>query len=191
MSTKIKICFFNDFFPFSRGGAEYQAYLLAKSLDPERYDVSFVSRGGNSEGEYHIDGFRIFFLNPLNFYKKFGRPYCLYYNQIKAILKNVRPHIVYQRTGSAVTGILSRLSSAYGFTFVWASASDVDLSMHTPSFRILSNIDDILRISGIRNAETVLAQSLAQQSRLVEKFGRQAIILPNGHPIPEKKMHKD
>lgn len=193
MSKRKKVCFFNGFFPICSGGAEYQAYLLAKSLDPRKYDVFFISIEENWDGEHYINGLRVYFLKSMKTLRKFGKPFFLYYKRINAILEKERPDIVYQRTGNAVTAILEYLSSKYSFRFFWACASEADLRRFTlsPPRRILNNIDNLLRIYGLQKANTILAQSAEQQKMFLERFRRQAIILPNAHPIPHEEISKE
>ncbi|MFX0133659.1 MAG: glycosyltransferase family 4 protein [Candidatus Hodarchaeota archaeon] len=193
LQRKIKICFFVGYFPNCSGGSEYQAYLLANALDPQKYEVFFISIGGNREGKYVIDGRKIFFLRTNNTLIKLGKYYFIYYIRIYKILYKERPQVIYQRIANSATGLLSYLSKKLRFKFILACASDPNVSKFRLSkFRhILANFDDLLRIYGISKAGTILVQSNDQKRMLKENFGRECYVVPNFHPKPENPIIKD
>ena len=192
MPSKIKICFFVGYFPIYSGGAEYQAYLLANSLDRSKYDIFFISMGGNKNGKYIIDGYRIYFLKSNKILMKLGRCHCIYFFKIFKILSIERPQVVYQRIANSTTGLLSYLSNRLKFRFILASSSDKNFEKKI--FRgirnILSNIDDYLRIYGIYNTNSIFVQSNYQKRVLKENFGKISYLLPNFHPTPKKTVIK-
>ena len=106
-SKKNKICIFSGFFPACSGGAEYQAYLLAKALKNNGYNVFFAGIGGHESGMFHYEGFRVYFLNTLRPLRPFGDCTFLLYSQIKKIFHHEKPDIVYTRNGNAVPGLLA------------------------------------------------------------------------------------
>lgn len=192
MKNKIKICLFTSYFSVFQGGSEYHTYLIANSLDPQKYDIFFMTVGEDKEGVCIIDGYRIYSIKLNKILRKLGRHYFFYYPKIKKILSNEKPEIVYRRSASSIPGLLSYLSKKLNFRFIWACANEPDLSKFKLSgFRnILTNFDDLLRIYGILNANTILVQSNDQKQMLKENFGRECYIVPNFHPQPVNPIIK-
>lgn len=181
LKKKIKIGFFSGYFPVCPGGAEYQAYLLAKSLDRERYDVFFISVGIDNSGRKEIDGFPVYFIKPPRLPHFFGKTFSLLYCQIKKILESEKPDVVYQRGAYSATGIVAYLSNILNYRFVWACASSADLNIRIP-FGIFNSIEAIVAKYGIKKANKILVQSYDQMKILNDKFGLGSEILKNAHP---------
>lgn len=183
---KKKICIFTSYFPLAQGGAEYQAYLIAKSLDPSKFDIFFLTFNMREKKLITIDGFKIYSIKTSNVLFKFGKPYFLYYFSIKKILSREKPDIVYRRMGSATPGILCLLKKKIGFKLIWACAHITDLEkikIHGIK-NILTYCDDLFRIYGIRNADQILVQTYDQKQTLMKNFRRPSILFSNVHPAP-------
>jgi glycosyltransferase involved in cell wall biosynthesis len=189
---KTKICFFTGYFPLLQGGAEYQTYLIANSLEPGKYDRFFISMHGGKEGVYAVDGYRIYNIKTIKILSRFGKHYFAYYPKIRRILSEEKPDIVYQRMGFSTTCILYYLAKKLNFRFIWACASDRDLSgFGLNGFRnILNDVDDLIKTYGISKAETILVQSNHQKRILKENFGRECYLVPNSQPKPENQTVK-
>lgn len=193
LNKKIKIGFFSGYFPVCPGGAEYQAYLLAKSLDRERHDVFFISVGNDNSGRKVIDGFSVYFIKPPRLPAVFGKTFSLLYWQIRKILESEKPDVVYQRGAYSATGILAYLSDVLTFKLIWACASSVDLNIKTPlGVGVFNTIEAIVAKYGIKKATKILVQSYDQKKNLKDKFGLESEILKNAHPrISEPMLIKE
>jgi glycosyltransferase involved in cell wall biosynthesis len=193
MRQKIKFCFLVGYFPDCHGGAEHQAYLLSRYLDRGKYDIFFISTGGNKNGLQIVGDDRIYFLKTMRCLKKFGRYYFANYHRIKQILQYEKPDIVYQRIGSSYTGLLAYFSSKLKFRFVWSSASPNDvqkLRLNFNPLNILTNIDELLRVYGVKRAEKILLQSSEQEKLLKGNFSRDGLILRNSDFVPRINSDK-
>lgn len=181
---KKKICIFASYFPLSQGGAEYQSYLIAKSLNPKYYDIFFLSFNRYPKSVIEMDNFTIYSISTNRLLSKFGKPYFLYYFKIKQILSQEKPDIVYRRMESSILGILCLLKKKLKFKLIWACASTnglTEFKLHGLK-NILTNFDELFRIYGIKNADKILVQTNEQKQLLLKRFNRDSIIFPNLHP---------
>lgn len=175
------------FFPVISGGAEYQTYLLAQCLDPQKFDIFFLSLDSHREGMEEIGGIKVYFFrsrSPLS--RTIDMGYIANFIYIKTILRLEKPDIVYQMMANSATGILQYYSKKFGFKFIWACASDADL-WHLRLFSLggLRRIPDyILKRRGIGRADLILAQTELQRSQIEAQFHRNAILQKNPHPVP-------
>jgi len=187
-SSKTKICIFAGFFPRSHGGAEYQAYLLAKSLDPKQFEVFFIFFHQGKSKKENLEGFGIYSIQIYNFLRKFGRPYFLYYFPIRKILRDERPDIIYRRGGTGSLGILGRLKPKFGFRLIWACSHIKELSTikKVTIKTIFTYFDDLFCAYGIRRADQIFTQTRDQSRLLRKNFGRDAVICRNAHPSNPK-----
>lgn len=189
---KSKICVFSGFFPACSGGSEYQAYLLAKVLRDYGHDVFFAGFGGHESGQYNLEGFKIYFLNTSRALRKLGDSYFLLYPQIKEIFRMERPDIVYSRSGSAIPGMLAKLSKKMGYKFIYGIAHDNRLneSFISAGFRPFNQICYFLSLYGLKNANLVIAQTKYQKQILKTKYGINGLVIRNAHPIPKDALPK-
>ncbi|MCD6322213.1 MAG: glycosyltransferase family 4 protein, partial [Clostridiales bacterium] len=190
---KIKIGFFNSFFPVIAGGSEYQTYLLSQMLGQERFDYFFVSLDTHREGLCEIDGTIVYFFKANSFWERLlDRGYISNFGYLKEVLQHEKPDIVYQRMANSATGILQYLSRQIGFKFIWACANRPDIeAWRWSSFKELKDIPDyLLKMRGISRADILLAQTEEQKSLIKMRFSRDAILLRNGHPVPDSVPKK-
>jgi glycosyltransferase involved in cell wall biosynthesis len=190
---KKKICFFISYFPLGQGGAEYQAYLIAKALDKSKYDVFFLTvRPNNDKSLILMDGYRIYTIRANSFLYKFGNPSFLYYFQIRKILFNEKPEIVYRRMGFAILGILGLLKKKMNFKLIWACSStkSLDKMKNHGIINIFDYIDDLFRIYGIKRSDKILVQGKDQMQALFKNFKRKAYLSSNLHAAPQGEIKK-
>lgn len=187
-----KICIFSGFFPACSGGAEYQAYLLAKVLRDYGYEVFFAGIGGHESGVYEFEGFRVYFLNTNRALRKLGDCTFLLYPQIERIFRKEKPDLVYSRNGSAVPGILAFLAKKIMYRFIYGIAHDNRLrkSILSEGMRPFNIVDQFLRLYGMNNADKVIAQTEYQQKELYQKFRIESLVIRNAHPIPNDFSEK-
>ncbi len=184
---KIKIGFFCGFFPVISGGAEYQTYLLSKCLDPERFDIFFLSLDSSREGPQTIQGIKVYFFKSHNaFLNLLDTGYISNYKYIKSVIQEEKPDVMYQMMANSATWILQHLSNTFGFKFIWSCASDADFwsiklfSLHG----LLKTPEFFLKRRGIRNADLILTQTVYQKDQIEKEMNCKATLLRNLHPIP-------
>jgi glycosyltransferase involved in cell wall biosynthesis len=192
LSKKLKVCVFSGFFPAHAGGAEYQAYLLAKTLRSAGHEVFFIGIGGNESGKYELEGFTVYFLNKSRVLGKLGNSAFLLYPKIKDILSKENPDIVYSRNTYAVPGILAKISNNLKYQFIWGISSDRNLknSIMKNGIRPFNLIDNYFRIYGIKNAHAIISQTEYQKALLAANFQRESIVIRNAHPVPSDNIAK-
>ena len=184
---KIKVGFFNCFFPAISGGAEYQTYLLSQCLDPKRFEIFFLSLNSRQEGMQEISGIKVYFFKPHgSIYRLIDDGYISNFKYFKSILQHEKPDVVYQMMGNSATGMLEYLSKELGFKFIWACASDADLWYLQPFslFQIRRIPDYFLKRRGICKADLLLVQTEHQKYQIKKQFRRNAVLLRNLHSVP-------
>ena len=189
---KIKIGFFNSFFPFINGGSEYQTYLLSQVLDREKFEYFFISLNIVHSGLYEINGIKVYCFKVNNSFGRFvDRRYMPNYGYLKEVLQKEKPDIVYQRMANSATWILQHLSKRIGFRFIWACASSADIETWQFTYKSVRDVPDyFLKKRGIAHADIILAQTNEQKDVIRKRFLREAILLRNGHPVPTNLPEK-
>ncbi|GAB3002530.1 hypothetical protein GCM10010960_05290 [Arenimonas maotaiensis] len=187
---RIKIGFFNCYYPEISGGSEYQTYLLAKSLDKTVYDPFFISLSTHKKGYQELNGDRVYFFKPESRLAKIDKGYIANAAFINRVIKKENPKIIYQRMANSASGILAYLSKIRDFKFIWACASQEDIlplrfRLNSPG----SWVENALRIYGIRRADSILLQSSDQLDCLNRRFNLSGTILKNGHPDVDVIAH--
>lgn len=158
------------------GGAEVQMALLAKYLNQQNYDVSFIVFS-NAQKNEKIEGINVFI--PYN-NKNSGFAHFYPQNIFKLIynLQKIDPDIIIHTPGSTVTGIISLYSKIWGKKFIFISSSDLNISEHLK----LKSITDLLRlpyILGVKAADQIICQSKTQKNLLKKYTGIKGVIIKN------------
>lgn len=189
---KKKICIFTGYFPLQQGGAEYQAFLIAESLDKKKFDVFFVMFGHIEKVIHTQDGYKVYSIKTHNFLYKYGHPFFLYYFKIKKILSNEKPDLIYRRMGYAIPGLLALIKKKIKFQVIWACAHMQELEkFKVQNLRYFLNLfDNFLRIYGIKKADVILVQTNEQKNLLYRNFQRGSLLFPNLHPVPTEAINK-
>jgi len=109
LKNKKKLCLFIGFYPFAKGGAEYQCRIIADHLK-QKYDIFFISYEGVYPNTVNvIDGYKIYSITP---YPSYNRK-LLYFpvaQTIFRILEKEKPDIIYQRILNSFSYHLSKYS---------------------------------------------------------------------------------
>jgi len=196
-----KICFLmGTYFEYLKGGAELQAYLIAKEMavNSEVHYVSVISPKPTIKNKIPKadDGI---ILHSMRHHKHriFGQLFFLKYRKLLKLINQINPDLIYQRGGWPYIGFANK----------WAKKNDkklvLGISMETNCsrsgiFNITSNfltypsniIDGFLTISGIKNADMIISQNHHQQKLLQKNFNRESIVIPNGLPVPTPPFKK-
>lgn len=190
--NKKKICILMPYhWSYGMGGAEYQSKCIIDALYTSGlYEVFFLARYvdpafvqcdhkifriqntfGIKKGNYFVDAFSI--------HKELAR---------------IKPDIIYQRVGSAYTGIGACYIKKHGGKFVWHIARDDDVAPYEfqLSRRMLGKyIDKKFLEYGISNATHIIAQTNDQADLLKQNYSRTPTeIIHNFHPVPVSTILK-
>src|SRR5690554_5274835 len=106
---KIKVAVFCGFYPDIKGGAEYQARIIADELVGRGYDVFIISFGHSEVIHKTVRGIRVYgFPNP----NKLDQ--CLLYEsvgkKIRSVIEVESPDIVYQRILNSFSYQLAKIA---------------------------------------------------------------------------------
>lgn len=190
-----KILFLAGYFPFGKGGAEYQAFLLAERLK-EIMDVSFLRiDSGKRPVRLKKDGYTIFNIRKKPLLRKLlNRYYMFDYFKLMKLISEINPDYIYQRVAFAYTGIASYYTKKNRCKMIWHIASDNDVKKVKFNFsrRILSFfLDEKILEYGIKNTNYIIGQTKYQDKLLKQNYNRSCdLIVPNFQPLPSEKIHK-
>lgn len=191
-----RFCFvMGGYFDQVRGGAEYQAYLLAKRLVELGHEVHYIhaDRGDEFERTIAVKLHSI----PRGYIGKRLPRYAFMWDapKVASTLKEIRPDIVYQRGAHAYTWIAGEFARAAGKCLVWHIANETDVIPVQSSWRNIvfgRYLEKHLIIRGIKRADVIVAQAEYQARLLMENYGvRVGGIVPNFHPATKEISEKE
>ena len=197
-----KICFLlGNYFKYYKGGAELQAYFIAKKLiNTSTVHYIFNRPPINSKINFIPKIDDGIFLYPMKQYRNrlFGKLFFLNFFELIRLLKKIDPDIIYQRGGKPYIGISSRLLKKNNKKLV------IGISMNDNCYKnkilnldhnFLSYpskiIDGYFTLQGIEKADLIIAQTEYQQTLLKKNFNKESIIIPNGLPVPKPTFKKE
>lgn len=182
------------------GGAEVQAWFLAKELSSRNYEVHYICQTlvpGKINTSEKLEGVNVHKL------KRSGKFPVLDQNKYFTKLTEVKPDIVIQRMTSNVSGVIGKYCKKYGKKFVWIATDDYVpyKSFHKNNFIRYQNlkntnpvkyivfyinalINDYFREKGMKNISKAFTQNDSQKSILKENFGLDSFRMFSGHPEP-------
>ena len=172
--SKKLIILTGNYFEQCVGGAEYQSYLIAQEALRRGHEVHyiFVSNGKAFKKNLNID------LHPIkkkSLTRRIGQNAFLYYFQLINLLKEINPDIIYQKTGSAFTGIATIYAIKHNKKLIWHISSDKDVIPFNFSLRkeiAVDYIDKKIAQHRIRNCSKVIGQTENQDQFLRNHYGR-------------------
>jgi glycosyltransferase involved in cell wall biosynthesis len=201
------ICFVMEWHPDHLiGGSEIQAWLLAQTLAQRGWRVHYVSeyedppKPGAMDHGVHIHGLKI-----RKTLKKVQLD-AFRYPAFSKLLKEIDSDIYYQRFAHPYTGMIALFAKAHHKRFVWASAHELDFQKNAFTYPLdqyhgslfakmglllIGTLNDRLYGYGIRNADKVLVQAEDHQRLLKDRFGKDSVVIKNGHPVPSRLEPKD
>ena len=202
------ICFVMDFLYLEKvGGAEVQAWILAKEFAKKGWKVDYVTQSLN--GKYGLsevrDNVQIHWLKPRPL---FG---FVHWFRMQKYLKRIGPDICYQRIPSFLTGIVAHWCRKNGKPFIFAcpedsmcvknyfttylreliSSKQYDGNFYKRLVLTLSTlIKDRIYLYGFYCADLILAQNSYQQKQFKNNLCLESTVLLSGHEVPDF-MHND
>lgn len=167
----------------SRGGAELQARYLEEAARSRGWQVVTVFlRHPNTPAPQGSE------TAALLRHKVWTRLRDIKYPYAPGLIRRlyqIRPHAIYQRCAMSFTGVAAWYSRRQGCPLFFHIASDRDV--RPPSLRGHHPVElpeAALTWYGMRQASTLIAQTRQQAVMLRRHFNREAVVIPNGHPVP-------
>lgn len=179
----MKICICCGYYPDFKGGAEYQAKLLAQSLAKQGHDIIYISIGNDVVDNVRLeDCLKIYTINVTSIDK-----FALYYGikrKMRKIIQDEKPNIIYQRILNSFSFHLSNIANEYQLPF-HVHIADMYCLNFPVNFR--SYLRKYMFNSVVKNNTSFIVQTDAQYN-LLSNFG----VIPNFkiynlHPSPTTK----
>ncbi len=171
------------------GGAEYQVSLIMDRLvSNDRLDITFLTR--KVDPSFLPDGYTIKKIKSSGFFARYTKAFDA--KKLLSALEEIQPDIIYQRAGSAYTGICAWYAQKKNIPMVWHISHDMDvdpkIGTQKPLFKLLEK--KFLEY-GIRHSSSIIAQTDQQAMSLAKHYDRNANhIIRNFHPTPDAPINK-
>ena len=188
-----KICFvMANYFKYYMGGAELQAYLIAKQLTKSvEVHYLFMKHPNFNKIKFQKNDDGII-LHPMRQYvsKIFGKFFFMNYQELHKLLDGINPDLIYQRGGKPYIGIAARWCKRNNKKLVLGTSMERNcsnagiLKANTISTYPSSIINGFFALYGIKNVNLLIVQNQHQQQLLRKNFGRDSVIITNGHHVP-------
>lgn len=182
----MKICIFNSYYPLVKGGAEYQAKIIAGQLRL-KYDVFFISYHHNEDKLINIDGYKVYCIKQPDQIDRF----CLYYlveKKISQILNKEKVDIIYQRVLNSFTFHLAKYSHRNKIKFIIHVADNYSLIFPVSISSIIRRYFFIWIRYYYSHGRIDFITQTDFQSELLQKRGIVPTLkIRNMHPLPVKE----
>lgn len=201
----MRTCFAMDFHYTERvGGAEVQAWLLAKELARRGFAVHYLAQSlrGQAEVTETRDGVHIHWVRNPGFLQ--WRNGLRYYRA----LKRINPDLLIQRTTSFNTGVIGFYARKHRKPFAWI-CTDNDIparwfftrkeirtiptktllgKLKSPLLLVNAIVHDLARDWGMKQASHIFTQNDEQFSKLIYNYRLSSLRMPSGHELPEARI---
>lgn len=165
------------------GGSEYQAKVLIEFL-LKHHDVDVHYLTAYDKPGFRPNGYRIVRFSDRRGIRRYGS----FFDALRLYraLRDLEPDAILQLVGCAHTGIAAYYAKRNGCRMIWRVTNDRSLTPETAAWwRFHYYVERLFLNYGIRNADTILAQTEWQRRLLAERFGRpDSILVSNFHPTP-------
>lgn len=191
----IRICFIlGSHWEYRFGGSEYQVKLLIDELKKKKGVRIFYIYSGEGQRIFKKDGITYCVLRRSKKKHRLGKPFFLDTYKLVERLKKINPDVIYQRVGSAYTGVAAYYSRKNNCRSIWHIASEEDvipLEWHFRPSVMFDLADKKVMEYGIKNTDCIIGQAEYQDKLLQKYYGRTCdFIIPNFHPSPEQETSK-
>lgn len=183
------------------GGAEVQAWLLAKELARRGFAVHYLAQSlrGKVEVTESRDGIHLHWVrNPGQLQWRNGLRYY-------RALKRINPDLLIQRTTSFNTGVIGFYARKHHKQFAWI-CTDNDIparwffarkeirtipaknllgKLKSPLLLVNAIVHDLARDWGMKQASHVFTQNDEQFCKLISNYKLPSLRMPSGHELPE------
>ncbi len=135
------------------------------------------------------------FLHPIKrkrVWTKLGDISYPYMWQLWRTLEQTAPDVIYQRCGTALTGVAAYFAQRHKRKLIFHVASDRDVYPKPFAWQKPHSIFEYKMTEyGILHADSIIAQTQYQADILAQNFKKKAIVIPNGHPVPRDCRKKN
>ena len=177
------------------GGAELQIKYLIDLLINNGFKVYFICIDQRKADEESQNDFELYRLKCFKFRQTLGSIYPLYHLRIIRELNRIKPDIIYTRTYTSWSGLVTKYAKKRGIKHLWAIASDSDVSRVSKKIRPYKIFDLIERHwvkKAFKDCDFILTQNEFQQNKLLECYKRSGILIKQStYSCPEKLIKKD
>jgi glycosyltransferase involved in cell wall biosynthesis len=157
------------------GGAQIQQCILAREFVSRNYKVSMICMNYGQDDGIDIDGIKVYRAHA----PSEGVPVLRFIHprltSIWRAMRRANADIYYQRTASALTGIVVAFAKAHRKISIYAAASDRDFFAETPHIRY--GRDRAIYRWALRRADLVIAQTESQRETCERNFGRAPTVI--------------
>jgi ribosomal protein S18 acetylase RimI-like enzyme len=170
------------------GGAELQLAEIARGLADRGWPITFAFENhGEADLPEQVDGIRLvserrsgLAIPGLRFFTT-TMPTC------RRLIEKADADIYLQRGAGWQNGVIARYCQRHGRRFILWLASATDPYCDDPARSRLPLRERWLARNGMRNADLIVAQTNEQQSAMLERHGREAVLIRNiwAAPTPE------
>lgn len=174
-----------DIWEQHHGGAEYQASLIEDEARTRGWQTFywFISTGRELDKPQPPI---LVSARQNHAFFKLGNVKFPYLPALAKAMRKIRPDVIYQRGGLALTLGCANYANRNDCGMIFHVASDRDLaSARFPWRQPLRAVDRALLARGVRKSKTIICQTQVQAEMARRRYGRQAIVIPNGRPIPQ------
>lgn len=182
----MKICIFNSFYPLVKGGAEYQAKIIAEQLRL-KHDVFFISYHHNEDKLVYLDGYKVYCIKRPDQVDRF----CLYYlvgKKISRILDKEKVDIIYQRVLNSFSFHLAKYTNSRNLKFIIHIADNYSLIFPLSLSSIIRKFFFIkIKSFYCRGGIDFIVQTDFQNELLQDKGIFPVLKMRNMHPLPVKE----
>ena len=178
----MKIVFLmHSYYELNKGGAEYQAFMIAKELLKFDFDVHFVflqagnAKTGNKNNTrlHPIKKSRFNILSNLKL---------IYFSNIYSKFKKIKPDVIYHRNLSSFLYVANSYGKFNKTKIILHISHDKDVEEFKWSFnvkKILRCVDDYFKFRALRMVDIIICQTLKQQSTLMKNYHRSSVLIRN------------
>jgi glycosyltransferase involved in cell wall biosynthesis len=168
------------------GGAEVQQTVQMRALQRAGFKISVLVENQGQPDVVDCDGIEVRKVPDAG---KRGIPLTRFFypriTDIVSLLKQVSPDIVFIQTASVQVLAGALYARLFGKRFVFAGASDPDFKKG--ALPGMSSRHAVLYRLGLRAADAIIVQNVAQLQMLKDNFGRDGHLIQNGYEEPAAK----
>jgi len=193
---KDKILFLTSYFPFKKGGAEYQAFLLAEELKKAK-QVSFIYIDSERRSKrIERDGYTLYSIKKRPLLRRMIHSYFVFdYFKLMRLLTRIKPDYIYQRVGYAYTGIAAHYARKNNCKMIWHIASEIDVKPFKFEWNrsvLFDYIDKKCLEYGIKNSDYIIGSAKYQNELLEKNYGRACdLVILSFQPEPRHEIKKE
>jgi glycosyltransferase involved in cell wall biosynthesis len=191
----MKIAFLmHSYYEFNRGGAEYQAFIIAKELLKFGFDIHFIflQEGHKKSNENDIK------LHPIKKIRSniFSDLKLIYFYKIYYRLSQIKPNVIYHRNLSSFLYVANCYAKLNEIKTILHISHDKDVEKFRWSSSVkqfFRCVDDYYKFRALRKVDAIICQTSKQKSILLKNYDRASVVIPNFYePCHlEKNLKKD